>query len=544
MNKALLIFYFSAVYVRRFFMKELSMLKIEDLTLEQKLGMLDALFLSPAYSDKEKEYAFDLIRRRSLGAIWIQQSTPGAFELVKKVREIADYPILIITDAESGMCEYKIGNVNAIGCTGNESMAYAFGKALAVTARSIGYSVVCSPVIDSRKNGSPRQFGSNVREVARLGGAMARGMQDGGILTVAKHYPSGDNPKRIDSHMAEGYSEQTREQLLEEGLYPYRKLMEEGLLDGIMTGHHRFVNIDNTRPASLSKPVIDIIRELGFDGFLITDSLGMRGVSGRFGQAESNGLSIAAGNDLALSCKPDMIFRHEAIISCYKQGMFDEARLNDAVRHVLNAQAKAMREPKYTSLTNEEINMAKNIDLASIYAQCDKGITLPLSRDKRHLFALMTRNENAIGIDGKVEVDTFSSSWQNTTAITEKILESFPSSSVMAFHQFPNNVQICNILGSASSYDDVVFITFAEPIAYTGPEHLTRRAECLINSAQSTGIVSALIHYGNPCVLEDLAHIPRVIIGGLSVRSNLGCIDVLAGDLEASGTLTYEAKIN
>ena len=184
------------------------------------------------------------------------------------------------------------------------------------------------------------------------------------------------------------------------------------------------------------------------------------------------------------------------------------------------------------------------IDIAAIYAKTDVGLSASLPRDKKHLFALMTRNENAIGIDGKVEVDTFSSSWQNTGAITEKILECFPNSSVVAFHQFPNSVQMCKILSDSVDYVDVVFITFAETIAYTGPEHLTRRAEALINAAQSTGRVAALIHYGNPCVLENLVHIPRVIIGGLSERSNIGCIDVVAGNTEAKGVLTYKAIIN
>ena len=65
-------------------MKTIKKLDINELTLKQKLGMLDALFLSPIYSEEEKEYAFELIRRRELGAIWIQQNVPGAYELVKK----------------------------------------------------------------------------------------------------------------------------------------------------------------------------------------------------------------------------------------------------------------------------------------------------------------------------------------------------------------------------------------------------------------------------------------------------------------------------
>ena len=242
-------------------MKNLTKLNINEMSLDQKLGMLDAAYLSASMTDEQKEYIYELIRRRELGAVWVQWHLGGAAPLVKKVREIADYPILVITDAELGMGEYKIGRANSIGCTGSEEYAYAYGKALGITARNMGYSVVCNPVLDARKNGSPRQFSSDKYEVARLGAAEARGLKDAGILTVAKHYPSGTNPRGIDSHMAEGYSDQTREELLETGLYPYRKLMEEGLLDGIMSGHHRFINIDPTRPTSLSKTMIDIIRE-------------------------------------------------------------------------------------------------------------------------------------------------------------------------------------------------------------------------------------------------------------------------------------------
>ena len=121
-------------------MKTVTELNINELTLDQKLGMLEAGYLSPNTSEEDREYVFDLIRKRSLGAIWIQWNTKGAEDYVKRVREVADYPILIFTDAESGILDYKIGKANAIGCTGNEDYAYAYGKALGITARKLGYN--------------------------------------------------------------------------------------------------------------------------------------------------------------------------------------------------------------------------------------------------------------------------------------------------------------------------------------------------------------------------------------------------------------------
>ena len=44
-------------------------------------------------------------------------------------------------------------------------------------------------------------------------------------------------------------------------------------------------------------------------------------------------------------------------------------------------------------------------------------------------------------------------------------------------------------------------------------------------------------------VLEDLPHIPRVIIGGISEGSVNACIDVLAGINEPKGVPTYNFKL-
>ena len=525
-------------------MKTVKELKIEELTIKQKLGMLDAAIIASHYPEETLNYVFDLIRNHSLGAVWIQVTGENPEKLTKMVREIADYPILIITDAESGIGEYKIGRHNAIGCTGSEKHAYAFGKATAVTARKMGYSIVCNPVVDVNTRGSARALGSNKYEVARLAAAVARGMHDAGILTVAKHYPSGTTPRYIDSHMEEGYSEQTREELLDYSLYAYKQLMKEGLIDGIMVGHHRFPKIDDKYPASLSKKVIDIIKDEGFEGFFITDALSMMGIIGKFGKTESKGMAIAAGNDLALSFTRETQVNHEAIISGFENGIFDEERLNDAVRHVLEAQRKSMAEPKYTELTDEEIALCKSINGDAVYERSDEGISPSISKDGRHLFAVMVRNQQDITADGGVEVDTFSSPWLSPSAVINKLQKTFPNSKVLAYHQFPHSNQNQRILTDSVDYDDLIFLTFSENLAYSGGDHLTRRVEALINAAQSTGRVSALLHFGNPCILNNLVHIPRHILGGLSAESIDAAIDILAGDREAKGVLTYDVTLN
>ena len=160
--------------------------------------------------------------------------------------------------------------------------------------------MVCNPILDIKRDGWSRCYGSNKKEIARLAAAEARGMHDAGILTMGKHYPSGENDLGIDSHMAEPVSYQTEEELIDYSLYAYIELMKEGLLDAVMSAHHRFPNIDPNAPASLSKPVLDIIRRQGFDGLIMTDALCMMGIRAKYGRTECMGLALAAGNDIPL----------------------------------------------------------------------------------------------------------------------------------------------------------------------------------------------------------------------------------------------------
>ena len=60
---------------------------------------------------------------------------------------------------------------------------------------------------------------------------------------------------------------------------------------------------------------------------------------------------------------------------------------------------------------------------------------------------------------------------------------------------------------------------------------------------QVTNKISTLIHFGNPYVLEELAHISRVIIGCLNEDNVSTALDVLAGNYPAKGVPTYDINL-
>ncbi len=528
-------------------MKEL---KLEELTTRQKLGMcfvarFGDVGQDKAESDFNTEYALQLVKEHSLGAAWVHPQYSRREEVMQALHN-ADYPILIFTDAESGFDGHFVGQHNAIGCTGSEELAYTFGKVTAVSARKMGYNVVCDPVLDMTRTNcvcgtTTRSLGGDKHQVAKLAIAMARGLHDGGVLSVAKHYP-GLGSSEIDTHMAEAFATETKEELLDYNLFPYLELMREGLLDGIMTNHCRLASIDPDHPVSLSKKAINIIREQGFDGFAITDALVMMGIVAKFGATTSKGLAIANGNDLALTWNANKD-GFEAICDTYDRGLIPDDRLNDAVRHVLEAQHKTTLLSKDAVLTEEDLDNFERINKESTYAIVDDGLTESISRDGKHYFVVLAEQETDLSAKGKIDVDTMTMPWYDPQAIMDRLLELFPQSAATAINEYSSAEQNWRVLEGSVDYDDVIFVTFVMGQAYVGKECFTSRVLSLIQALQVTDRVSTVVHFGNPFVLEDLVHIPRILVGGKSKKNVEHTLEILAGMHPAKGVPTYDVKL-
>ena len=537
-------------------MKEL---KFEELSVKQKIGMVTCGLIGTNHTDEGDEFVLQLIKEHALGSVWVNPRAHHFEEIMAKVKQAADYPILIFTDAESGLGDYTIGKHNALGVTDSEELAYVFGKVTAINAVKMGYNVVCNPILDiSLSEGvagsNIRSMGSDKHRIAALGKAMARGMHDGGVLTVGKHYPSASkktkvNGRAIDSHMAETKSYETREELIETSLYAYNELMKEDLLDGIMTGHCRLPNIDDEYPTSLSKKVIGIIREMGFEGFVITDALSMMGVVAKFGWSDSKGMAVENGNDIALIWDPGNIEGFKAMYDCYDKGILSDERLNEATKTVLEAQHRVFTmQPKFTEITNEDKATFERLNTDSVYAIVDEGLPTSISRDGRHYFVVLCSNETDISHDGKVEVDTFNGGWfggwYNPKGIMEKLKELFPNSESRALRVFPTGYENQLVLEQTLGYDDIIFITYFDAQAYIGKECLTSRVVSLIDALQVDNRVSSIVHFGSPYVLSDLAHIPRKIFGTSCLMGIDAAFNVLAGNYPAKGKPTYNVKFD
>ncbi len=171
----------------------------------------------------------------------------------------------------------------------------------------LGINTVCAPVLDLPVAGAhdiigDRAYGHDASRVIALGRAVAEGLLAGGALPIVKHIP-GHGRATEDSHLGLPIVTATREELGESDFAPFKALAH---LPAAMTAHVVFTAIDDGAPASISPRVTSgIIRgEIGFDGFLVSDDITMRALSGEVrDRAEA---VIRAGSDVALHCNGDL----------------------------------------------------------------------------------------------------------------------------------------------------------------------------------------------------------------------------------------------
>lgn len=179
-------------------------------------------------------------------------------------------------------------------------------RLIADDLHALGINVDCIPLLDVPAPNvhdiiASRAFDSDPEIVAELGQAVCRGLSAGGVAPVIKHIP-GHGRALTDSHERLPVVDAPRAELDEVDFAPFRALRDA---PWAMTAHVVYRDIDETESASTSPVIIgEIIRgEIGFDGVLLSDDLGMKALGGEFGDRAAK--CIAAGCDIVLHCSGD-----------------------------------------------------------------------------------------------------------------------------------------------------------------------------------------------------------------------------------------------
>lgn len=166
----------------------------------------------------------------------------------------------------------------------------------------------CAPMVDLIVPGTHeflrnRCYGTTPGDVAALGRAAADGLLDGGVLPVLKHIP-GHGRTDLDSHFDLPRVDTELDELRETDFAPFRTLND---LPMGMTAHVVYSDIDDA-PATLSPDTMALVRDdIGFDGLIMTDDIGMKALSGTIPQIAKG--ALAAGCDVILLCNAPLADR-------------------------------------------------------------------------------------------------------------------------------------------------------------------------------------------------------------------------------------------
>lgn len=248
-------------------------------------------------------------------------------------------------------------SAQSIGRNPSYSTEEAARKLYAEMAKELadaGFNLNLGPVVDLDLNpDNPvigvrgRSFGADPNTVTMLARAFIAAHREANVVTTAKHFP-GHGSSRVDSHLALADVSDTWKEI---ELEPYRRLVKDGLLDAVMTGHlyHPRFSDGGKLPASLSGKAIRALRDksdIDFQGVVISDDLEMGAVSDGYSLEESVIKAINAGTDIVIvsnveSQDPELGMKVHAIIAdAVRDERISRARIEQAYERIMRLKQK------------------------------------------------------------------------------------------------------------------------------------------------------------------------------------------------------------
>lgn len=319
------------------------------LTPEEKVAQL---FMISAYSNKDETHYREIenfIKKYKIGGLIMMQGTPEKqAELINRFQTTSNVPLMIGFDGEWGL-GMRLKNVidypreMVLGALSNDLLLYDMGREFARQMKLVGIHVNFAPVVDVNNNPNnpvinDRSFGENVPNVIRKSIMYMKGLQEGGVIACAKHFP-GHGDTDVDSHYDLPTIKQTKARLDSIELKPFRALAYNGI-GSMMVAHLSIPSLDNTPnlPSTLSPKIIDGIlrKDIGYQGLVFTDAMNMKGITKYFPSGPAEIKALLAGNDIMLF-SDNVPQAMDGVLKAIKDSVLTQDLIDEKVRKVLLA---------------------------------------------------------------------------------------------------------------------------------------------------------------------------------------------------------------
>jgi beta-N-acetylhexosaminidase len=311
------------------------------------------------YHGTDPAAASDLVRDLHLAGVSMQSENVVDREQVRATtRAVADaaagdgrpFPPVIGVDQEGGVVSHlrgvatefppyaDAGDAIETHRAAGRAVVREAAEATGLELRDLGFTWVWAPVADVTIGYTDPTIGSrspseDPRVAAAATTAAVRGYARAGVASTTKHFP-GHGAVTADSHEELPELDATLPEIRRRDLRPFRAAVDAGA-PAVMMSHVDVRALAPGRPASLAEPVYDLLADgLGFEGVVITDSLGMGAVVGRDKPPVT---ALLAGADLLLM-PVDTRRAHAMVTSAVRRGEVPRDRIEEAAAKVVALQ--------------------------------------------------------------------------------------------------------------------------------------------------------------------------------------------------------------
>ena len=486
----------------------------EKMTPEERITQIMIMAICPKQVDDARALVQRYVETYKVGGLIYESSDiVTQANITNYAQSLSKVPLMIALDAEWGLtmrlADAPVFPRNLLlGGVNDDQLLYEYGREVARECRLMGVHVNFAPVLDViDREGTvlgARSFGYSPDVVARHGVAFAKGLEDGGVLSTAKHFP-GHGSTTADSHKELPLLEKSLREMKMYDLVPFEKYINAGL-GGMLTAHIDVSFLDDgVTPCSMSRACVKglLKDKMGFEGLVFTDALDMQGAKSIEGNPCVN--AIVAGNDVLL-----MPRNVDDAISSIKQA------IGAGLISWTDIETRCKKMLRYKYALGIADNGKTPIDTAKIVTQVNTQYAQDLNRrliaaattvavNKNHLLPLKDVQSARISVVslGLAPNNMFF----NRCSSYADVLPGYPSlmlsgSEKQAIIAIADESFVSQAISVAGRFDKVVVVVL------DSPEKIPHYADLITNSH----VDAVVVGYGNDGVWQDYA--AQAVFGG------------------------------
>lgn len=531
---------------------------LESMTLEEKAGQLLMPWMlgdfAPAGSEDFERMA-EAVRDDGVGGVIVSVGSPSEVAAkINNLQSLAKYPLLVGADLESGAGyrmrgavylpnDIELGGATlfpsamAVGATGDDSLAWEMGRVTAVEARAVGVHLPFAPVLDVNNNPdnpviATRSFGEDPAEVARLGAAFVRGLQEHGAIATGKHFP-GHGDTGVDSHVDLPVIRVNRERLDRVELRPFRAAVDAGM-GAVMSAHVSIPSVTGSAsmPSTLSPAVLsDLLRgEMGFEGLIVTDAMNMAAITRRFGARNAVVRALEAGADIILMPENPREAR-ASLVAAVRSGRVTEARLDRSVARILDLKERmGLDRERYTDIfrIHRRVGIPEHVERATEIAEA----SITLLRNRRNLLSLRgTRTANVLSVTYRARNNLLAGRYFNT-----RVRETYRRLRTAYLNSGVADGEYERLLARASRSDLVIVSAYVAAARTDGRPNLPEPLSDFVEALAERRVPHIVISFGNPYLLADVPEAQAYMLAwSASEVSQIAAARALFGEIPIRG---------